>query len=80
MDQRNILFFPNPSFQSIQLEGLRGNERVQIYHIDGRLLTLFRTSSETMAININHLRAGIYILRVMDEKGHQVFQDKLIKL
>jgi hypothetical protein len=80
VDNRNISFFPNPSSQSIQLEGLRGNERVQLYGIDGRLLTLFRTSSETMAININHLRAGIYILRVMDEKGHQVFQDKLIKL
>jgi AcrR family transcriptional regulator len=60
--------------------GTKSALRVQLYGIDCRLLTLFRTTAETLAINIDDLRAGVYILRVMDEKGHQVFQDKLIKL
>ncbi len=80
LQESHISFFPNPSSQSIQLQGLEGNEKVQIFGVDGRLQHMFQTNAETLVIDIHNLPAGIHFLRVIDEKGAEVFQDKLVKL
>ena len=80
IQKSDISFFPNPSSQNIQIQGLQGNEKIQIFGVDGRLQHMFQSNSETIIIDIFSLSSGIYFIRVIDANGAEVFQDKLIKL
>jgi len=75
----NISIFPNPTSGDLRIEsGELKIESVEIYDIYGRILSSNHliTSSSHHLINISHLSAGVYFMKINTEKG-QVFRKVL---
>ena len=61
--------FPNPSTGSVTIEG-EGVNRIEIYDVQGRIL--FEQNAEGRkqnVINVSHLQAGIYFVRIYSENN-----------
>ena len=66
--QNNIIVFPNPANDQITI--LSENipvKKVEMYNIQGQLIQSELSNENTM--NISHLAAGMYSLRIITEKG-----------
>jgi len=86
----NVLVYPNPTTGALRISpaggGLRGwnngelrIENVEIFDIYGRKLSSNHliTSSPHHLINISHLNAGIYFVKIQTEKG--IVTKKIVK-
>lgn len=74
--ERSIKFFPNPAKSTlfVQLSGYSGNVTVQLQSVDGKVLQqdkLLVKSLKTaqQLLDVSGLANGIYLIRVIDEKG-----------
>jgi len=76
----NITLVPNPTTGELRISpaggGLRGGnngelriENVEVFDVYGRKLNHLITSSSNHLINISHLSAGIYFVKVATEQG-----------
>lgn len=63
--ETKVTIFPNPTNGIIHIEGVTASE-VQVYNALGQLV---KTAQGTNEINVNGLTEGIYLVRVVDEKG-----------
>jgi len=75
----SISIFPNPTSENLRIEsGELKIESVEIYDIYGRKLSSCHLiiSSSHHHINISHLSAGVYFVKIITEKG-QVFRKVL---
>jgi hypothetical protein len=54
----------NPATGLVAINGLRGNEMIHLYNINGQLLFTHKAASEAQNISVGHLPAGVYIVRV----------------
>jgi subtilisin family serine protease len=80
-DIYHISLTPNPATTSvtITMSGYDGQKTIFIMDIAGREVKTVRTSSSQEEINISSLTAGVYIVKIQNSKGEQIFADKLIK-
>lgn len=73
-----VLVYPNPSTGTVHLQekyaGQLTNASVQVFDLSGRMV--FTQSGNVKSLQLDHLIAGTYILRVESEKG--VFTQRLI--
>ncbi|MDR0230913.1 MAG: carbohydrate binding domain-containing protein [Dysgonamonadaceae bacterium] len=60
----SLQLYPNPATDHITISGLKGNEILRFYDINGILLFSKEAMQETENISINHLPAGIYLVRI----------------
>ncbi len=68
----NYQVFPNPAFDIIEIENsFRQNAKVSIYDISSRLLDEFNIKIEepVKRYNLNNYPSGVYIIRLVSEKG-----------
>ena len=64
-----IRLFPNPATEKIHIEGLQGENMVQVYNAFGMLVKTLNINGDD-EISIEELPAGLYILRV----GRQIMR------
>ena len=69
----NTSLFPNPVHDVVMLSNLKGNETIQIFALDGRLMKSVE-ASEGQLIDISELPIGLYLVKT----EHQTL--KMIKL
>ncbi len=69
--------YPNPTSDMINVLGNFEKAQVQIYDVSGRML-MQQAIQQHQSINIANLSAGIYTLKVINEKG-EVAIHKLVK-
>ena len=69
----NILVYPNPVADVLNIVGADNNCRVTVYSPTGKLLICANGAT----INVSHLQSGIYIVRI--ENGAQSSQLKFVK-
>ena len=62
-DLATLSLFPNPANDQIRIEGLEGENVMQIYNAMGRLVKTVVTTDDE-AISVADLSAGIYLLRI----------------
>lgn len=64
----SVRVYPNPSFGefSIVLDGWRGPVNIQVYDSQGRII--HTGDQETNRFDIEHIPAGIYLLKVSNNK------------
>ena len=62
-DGNNLMVYPNPAKDILFLENLTDHMVVEIYDINGKLVYL--NSSQSNTVNVNHLHSGVYILKVV---------------
>jgi aldose sugar dehydrogenase len=76
-----VNIFPNPasSFVNVQFErGLHKPIHYQLYDASGKLVIEDHTSKDNFSIPVNHLRKGVYILRLYNGYGVEVKIDKIL--
>lgn len=63
----NILAYPNPTFDYVEISGLINPENYKIYSISGAVLGM-GVVAENEKISVKHLSAGVYFLVLDDTK------------
>ncbi len=71
--QSRLIYFPNPTPNVITIDGITGRLEVKLIDSKGRV----KISSNSKNIDISHLKAGFYILRVFNE--NKVYTKTIIK-
>ena len=71
----DIIIYPNPSFDKINIAGLTKSSEIKIYNINGQLIKSFQQVNN--AIDISELNAGVYIINLTS--NDKTFVRKLIK-
>lgn len=76
-NHKNIEIYPNPCSDFIYLDFPQDCERVNIYNIDGKLITA-RESNGIKQIDVSELSPGIYYYVVHDNENN-LYSGKLVK-
>lgn len=76
----NLKIYPNPSSGIIVISGFqgKGTSYIEVVDVQGRVkIIIHETSTPEQTINLKHLSAGVYFVRVTTIEG--TFQSKVIK-
>ncbi len=63
---QNVSIYPNPANQTINFNGIEPNTSIVIYDYAGRKLMEKQTEDTTTSINISHMNAGVYLVKIGD--------------
>lgn len=66
-----IVIYPNPTTDIININGLSGTETIRLYNMTGQLV-LSQKAGTAQQISLKAFAAGRYQLRIEDEQGHSV--------
>ncbi len=64
--KNQVSIHSNPATSIITASGLQGNKMLKFYNINGNLLLSHQAAGETENITVNHLPAGVYIIKISD--------------
>lgn len=76
----NLRLFPNPADTKLNIEWNFPDViicTVRIVHVNGKVMDAFDTLDNTIALNISHYAAGIYIVEILFDSGLS-YRDKII--
>ena len=67
----NLTIFPSPasSNMTVSLDGIKGNNRCQIYSLTGKKVLEFVLENNTRTLDVSNLANGTYILAVNTDQG-----------
>lgn len=77
-DDNTIVVYPNPAKDRISIDGLKGNESIQLYSTTGQLVKKEKAGGPTSTLDISNINTGVYRLTITDDAGKKVTQ-KIIK-
>ena len=69
MNTSTIVVYPNPATNNVILEGLTGNETIQICDVSGRKIKQVKSRSQQVSIGISDLQEGTYYIVIIAESG-----------
>lgn len=76
---RNTMrIFPNPAFNSINIEANKPISLIELYNIQGQLVKYINANSSQVEVTINEITSGIYIVKTILANGQQL-NSKFIK-
>lgn len=78
ISDKDVFYYPNPSQDYIQLEGLTGEYRYQIFTLEGSSVLVGTMSSDDHTIGLAGLKYGSYLVRV--ENAASILQFKITKV
>lgn len=64
----NISVFPNPATDFLQIDGLENVEKLQIMDASGKVVQTIFNIEETVKIDVQNFKTGLYFLEMTDEK------------
>lgn len=76
--KNNIVLYPNPATQSINVKGLSGHNTIEVVDVLGRKLISEARDGDNQVIDITRLAAGNYIVNIIDA-SNIVTSFKLVK-
>ncbi len=79
--QEEIVVYPNPTTELLKIKqyGFIQNLQLKLYDLKGRLIMEQTEQSHIIEINIAELEPALYLLRVEDEQGGLVKEEKVMK-
>ena len=77
IESKKTVFYPNPSFGTVYLDNIKINSEVLIYNIKGEKIYYFISKSENL--KISNLDAGIYIIKIKEEKNIKTYKIEILK-
>ncbi len=69
---------PNPFKDQVVIESFDNIKQLEVYNMAGLRVTTKETNSKTVQLNLGHLSPGVYIVKIVDDKG-KVNTQKIIK-
>lgn len=76
--EHGVLFYPNPATDALYLSGVARLAQVQLFSLDGRPVRTLRPGANWVEIPLHDLPPGIYLVALVDERGH-ISTRKLIR-
>lgn len=64
-----VSVFPNPAAEQVVVSGLKGTSTIGVYNLFGQVVLTRVTEKETLQLDLQHLPAGNYLLRITDKEG-----------
>jgi len=79
--QEEIVVYPNPTADLLKIKqyGFLQTLYYKLYDLEGRLVKENRVQSHIHELNLGELKPALYLLRVEDEKGGLVKEEKVVK-
>ena len=78
-DKANIInIYPNPTSDAVRIQGLLGNEQIEVYDINGRMVAKLNANSGIMTVSLDNLSNGTYHISIIDIKG-SITSHKIVK-
>ncbi|MDB5227195.1 MAG: hypothetical protein JWN78_1388 [Bacteroidota bacterium] len=74
----NVKVYPNPARDQLFIEGIQDNSLVEIYTVNGSLVSQSELSSSGY-INVRNLPSATYVIKITDRKTNQTGTSKFIK-
>jgi hypothetical protein len=65
----SVSVYPNPVSNSITISGLSGKTSLKIINTAGITLKQINTAASTLSVDVNELKAGIYMIQAVDASG-----------
>jgi len=62
-----ISMYPNPVVNTLSITGLKNNSTFKIINATGQVVNLQRTNATSMSMNVAELKAGIYVIEVLND-------------
>ncbi|MBP1673279.1 MAG: hypothetical protein H6Q25_1094 [Bacteroidetes bacterium] len=75
--ENEIIVFPNPSHDKIDITGLK-NSKIEIVNAQGQIMNTLNTSNSTITIDISKLSVGVYTIIIQSDNKKIV--KKIIKM
>lgn len=69
MNTSTIAVYPNPATNNVTVQGLNGNETIQICDLSGRKIKQVKSRSQQVSIGIADLQEGTYYIVIIAESG-----------
>lgn len=63
-DKLNVLFYPNPTQDILTIENLEPNTKISILNLQGKVVLLTKSTSNTHQISLQNLPAAQYLLMI----------------
>ena len=74
----SLVLYPNPTKDHIYIEGNSAIKSIEIYDIQGRMLTQENYNSKNVNLNMSNQATGIYFVKIKTAKG--VKTEKVVKM
>ncbi|MCR9066702.1 MAG: T9SS type A sorting domain-containing protein [Cytophagales bacterium] len=62
--QKEVLFFPNPTTDSLSIRTEKELKQVEIFNLNGQKIKMFNSSNLSAKLNVSDLKNGLYLLKV----------------
>ncbi|HSN59457.1 MAG TPA: T9SS type A sorting domain-containing protein, partial [Ferruginibacter sp.] len=62
-----ISMYPNPVVNTLNITGLKNNSTIKIINASGQVVNLQRTTASSMSMNVAELKAGIYVIEILND-------------
>ena len=73
-----INVYPNPAKDNITIEGLAGNESIQLYNQNGQLVKKQNATGHVTSLDVSNVTIGAYRLTITDNAGKMITK-KILK-
>jgi len=67
-----LLVYPNPSSDILNVQSEQNLELVQLMQLDGRLIRTERANGSVHQLNVADLKQGVYLILVETETGRSI--------
>ncbi len=78
LNDNEIVVYPNPATDIINIKGSESYKRVMITNLLGSIVKDIATSNNIISLNISDLKTGIYLMILYNQNG-TVFKKKIVK-
>lgn len=81
-NNQEINIYPNPVQNIVNIEIISQKTKthnIEIYNIQGKLIFMKQYKTSPLSIDISDLSNGIYMLKIKDENGNIIKNDKIVK-
>jgi len=75
--KKDLLFFPNPVIDYLKINNIKGQLRIEVYNMNGRLLFLNETNNITSEINFSNWSDGFYLIKTI--YNNRINTQKILK-
>jgi hypothetical protein len=81
IDISKLKIYPNPASKVLNIDGLTKGCTVKVYSVNGQAIELNNqvVQNNRLSIGIEHLPAGMYICKILDNKGKLMVTKEFIK-
>lgn len=76
--QNNVLVYPNPASQFINIKNIKASSLIMIYDAKGSLINTV-THKPNLKLNIKHLTSGVYYLKLFSKNNKTVIKKLIVR-